>query len=62
MLKAENPPLTRAMTDFVSNVIVIGEEVEQVVFDGRSILHLILMKIFLDKDSRHKFIFRHRFD
>ena len=34
--------LTRAITDFVSNALVIVEEVEQVVFDVGSILHLIL--------------------
>ena len=37
--KAKNPPLTRAITD---NALVIDEEVEQVAFDGGSILHLIL--------------------
>ena len=42
MQKAENPPLTRAITDFVSNALVVGEEVEQVVFDDGSILNLIL--------------------
>ena len=34
--------LTRAITDFVSNALVIVEEVEQVVFDVGSMLHLIL--------------------
>ena len=37
--KANNPPLARAVTDFVSNAPVISEEAEQVVFDGGSILH-----------------------
>ena len=40
--KAENLPLTRAITDFVSNALAVGEEVEQVVFYGGSILNLIL--------------------
>ena len=40
MQKVENPSLTRAITDFVSNAV--GEEVEQVVFYGGSILNLIL--------------------
>ena len=42
VVKAEKPPLTAAITDFVSNAPVICEEVEQVVFDGGSILHIIL--------------------
>ena len=42
MEKAEKPPLARAITYFVSNANLIGEEVEQVIFDGCSILHLIL--------------------
>ena len=41
MEKAEKPPLARAITYFVSNANLIGEEVEQVIFDGCSILHLI---------------------
>ena len=40
--KQKNPPLARAATDFVSNAPVICEEAEQVVFDGGSILNLIL--------------------
>ena len=32
MQKAENPPLTRAITDLVPNALVAGEEVEQVEF------------------------------
>ena len=42
MQKAENPPLTRAITNFLFNALVIVEEVEQIVFDVGSILHLIL--------------------
>ena len=42
MDKAEQPLLARAITDFVSSATVICEETEQVVFDGGSILHLIL--------------------
>ena len=34
--KSKKPPL------IISNALVIGEEVEQVAFDGGSILHLIL--------------------
>ena len=34
--------LTRAITDFVSNALVIVEEVEQVVFDVGSTVRLIL--------------------
>ena len=30
---AENPSLTAAITDFVSNAIVVGEETEQVAFN-----------------------------
>ena len=30
---AENPSLTTAITDFVSNAIVVGEETEQVAFN-----------------------------
>ena len=41
MQKAENPPRTRAKTNFVSNALVI-EEVEQVIFDIGFILYLIL--------------------
>ena len=33
MEKAENYPLTRAITDFVSSATVICEEAEQVVLD-----------------------------
>ena len=39
---AENTPLTRALTDIVSNALVTGEELEQVVFDDGSILNPIL--------------------
>ena len=42
MQKAKNLPLSRALTDFVSNALVADEEVEQEVFDGGSILNLLL--------------------
>ena len=47
MEKAEKSSLTRSITDFVSftctcNAHVICEEEKQVVFDGGSILYLIL--------------------
>ena len=44
MQKAKKPPLTRAITDFVTSVPAICEEVEQVVLDGGSISHLILLE------------------
>ena len=40
--KAVKPPLTAAITDFVSDAPVICEKAEQVVFVGGSILYLIL--------------------
>ena len=40
MQKAENQALTRAITNLVSNALVTGEEVEQVVYHGGSLLHL----------------------
>ena len=40
--KAVKPPLTAAITDFVSDAPVICEKAEQIVFDGGSILYLIL--------------------
>ena len=44
MKKEEKPPIARAITDFVSNAPIICEGAEQVVFDGGSILHLIMQK------------------
>ena len=42
MQRVEKLPLTRAITDIVSNAPVICEEAEQVAFDGASMLNLIL--------------------
>ena len=42
MQKVKNIPLSRAITDFVSNALVADEDVEQDVFDGGSILNLLL--------------------
>ena len=42
VVKAEKLPLTTAITNFVSTAPVICDQVEQIVFDGGSILHLIL--------------------
>ena len=56
MEKAEKPPLARAITDFVSNAIVLCEEAEHVVFDGGSILHLIFWeKIIRYQDTGLKY-------
>ena len=42
VVKTDKLPLTTAITNFVSTAPVICEQVEQIVFDGGSILHLIL--------------------
>ena len=42
MQTAEKPPLTRAITKFVSNATVIYEETEEVILNDGFILHLIL--------------------
>ena len=42
MQRVEKLPLTRAITDIVSNAPVICEEAEQVAFGGASMLNLIL--------------------
>ena len=42
MQTAEKPPLTRAITKFVSNATVVCEETEQVVLNNGFSLHLIL--------------------
>ena len=42
MQTAEKPPLTRAITKFVSNTTVICEETEEVILNDGFMIHLIL--------------------
>ena len=57
MRRVEKPPLTRAITDFICNALVIFEEVEQVVFNDHYILHLILWeKNIRRQDTGFKYI------